>query len=123
MKHCTSQGAQIASIHNDEENDAVAKLNAKYAYLGAESDGKGNWKWHDGSAWWQPAGIEDNIRGVKETRIGLGGDSKWYDWQKGQAQLGVVCAKSLRDSSASSGTHPSHARYACLWPVHVSALW
>ena len=124
VKHCTSQGAQIASIHNDEENNAVIKMQVvEAAYLGAESDGMGNWKWHDGTPWWNPGGGRSELKGVAETRIALEIKThKWYDWKKGEARLGVFCAKNLQD--ASSGIHPSHTRYACPWPVWVSiSVW
>ena len=66
------------------------------AYIGAESDGKGNWKWNDGSKWWQPAGTQhDGIAGTGETKIAVHTDKKWHDWNTGGTALAVLCAKDV----------------------------
>ena len=92
--YCISQGGRLASIHNDAENEAITNLVKRTAYIGAESDGKGKWKWADGTTWWQPAsGKTDGITGTSETRIAIKTDKKWHDWETGGANLGVVCAK------------------------------
>ena len=66
------------------------------AYIGAESDGKGNWKWNDGSKWWQPDNSKhDGIGGRTETKIALNTDKKWHDWFTGDYKLGVLCALNL----------------------------
>ena len=97
MSYCTSQGAQIASIHSDTENAAATKLipNGVGAYIGAESDGTGNWKWRDGTTWWQPKD-HGGLEGRGETRIAINcphckNDRKWHDWANGEAQHGVLC--------------------------------
>ena len=95
VKYCKSQGGNVASIHSDAENDVAFKLVKAVTFIGAESDGKGNWKWNDGSKWWQPASSKhDGLRGTGETKIALyHGDKKWHDWGKGADKLSVVCAK------------------------------
>ena len=96
VKYCKSQGGNAASIHNDAENNAVIKLVKQTAFLGAESDGKGKWKWADGSKWWQPAKTQhDGIVGTGETKIALNTDKKWHDWGKGSDKLSVVCAMTI----------------------------
>ena len=96
VKFCKSQGSNIASIHSNAENDALIKLGKPTGFIGAESDGKGNWKWNDGSKWWQPAGTKhDGIAGKGETKIALNTDKKWHDWGTGKDLLGVWCAKDL----------------------------
>ena len=114
VKYCISQGAQIASIHNDKENDAVTSMIPAdiVAYLGAESDGKGNWKWRDGSAWWQPgpAGLSDQgLRGVEETHIAIHNDGRgntpWHDWSGGESQIRVVCATTAGSTAKPPGDH------------------
>ena len=117
VSYCISQGAQIASIHSDAENTAVTKLipNWRAAYIGAESDGRGNWKWNDGSSWWQPGSDKtDGIAGRGETRIGINcphcnNDRKWHDWSTGDDKLGVICASGYNgnngDEAFTTSTH------------------
>ena len=72
------------------------------SYLGAESDGNGNWKWADGTKWWQPAaGKHDGLQGTYETKIAMSTDNRWHDWTTGSATLGVVCAKDLKSGMVS----------------------
>ena len=94
VKYCKSQGGNAASIHSDAENDVAFKLVKAVTFIGAESDGKGNWKFADGSKWWQPAKTRhDGIGGTGETKIALNnGDKKWHDWGKGSDKLAVLCA-------------------------------
>ena len=93
VKYCKSLGANIASIHNKQENDVVLSL-ATQSYIGAESDGKGKWKWNDGTPWWQPnyEGT-DGIYGFQETRIVVLTDRKWHDWGKGETLFSVICSQ------------------------------
>ena len=104
MKYCKAQKGNIASVHNNQENDALIKLAKATAFLGAESDGKGKWKWNDGTAWWQPAATKhDGIKGTDETKIAFNpGDKKWHDWEIGADNLGVVCAKDLNSGMISA---------------------
>ena len=96
MNYCKSQGGNIATVYNNQENDVLIQITKATAYIGAESDGKGNWKWIDGSKWWQPAGTQhDGIAGRGETKIAMNTDKKWHDWATGDAALGVLCAKDL----------------------------
>ena len=96
VNYCKTQGGTIASIHSNQENAVVMTLAKTVAFIGAESDGKGNWKWNDGSKWWQPAGTKhDGIVGKGETKIALVTDKKWHDWGTGKDILGVWCAKDL----------------------------
>eukprot|EP00662_Eupelagonemidae_sp_cell21_P057413 gene57413-biopygen20563 len=67
---CESRGMLIASIHSDEENaQMMAAVTYGSAYLGAVSDGSGNWHWEDGSAWDYTPAANDGLLGVGETRI------------------------------------------------------
>ena len=93
VNYCKAQGGKIASIHSDKENEVVMKLAETTAYIAAESDGKGNWKWADGTKWWQPATEKhDGIVGASETRIAMNTDNRWHDWGTGEQALGVICA-------------------------------
>ena len=104
MKYCKAQKGNIASVHNNEENDALIKLAKATAFLGAESDGKGKWKWNDGSNWWQPAGTQhDGIVGKGETKIALNTDKKWHDWGVGADKLSVLCAMNLAKPKPPAG--------------------
>merc|ERR1712048_645769 len=96
-KYCKSQGGNTASIHNNAENAAAIKLAKQTAFIGAESDGKGKWKWSDGSKWWQPKGTQhDGIVGKSETKIAISSsDKKWHDWGKGSDKLSVICALTI----------------------------
>ena len=104
VNYCQSLGSNIASIRNDKENDVISNLIKTVAYIGAESDGKGKWKWNDGTAWWQPAATKhDGIKGTDETKIAFKpGDKKWHDWEIGADNLGVVCAKDLNSGMISA---------------------
>lgn len=95
VSYCVSQGGQIASIHSDEENEAVIKLAKTDVYIGAESDLKGNWKWTDGTPWWQPTSEKhDGLVGLSESVIIIArADTKWHDWGTGDDKSGVVCAR------------------------------
>ena len=89
--YCTSQGGHIASIRSDEENKAVGQLIADDdAYIGAESDGKGNWKWIDGSSWWQPTYIAKLDGGI-DKRIFLR-KTRWSE-EKWSEVKHVVCSR------------------------------
>ena len=95
VAYCESVGGSIASIHSQEENDAVwSQLQTMYcnSYIGAESDGAGNWAWHDGSAWDYVNPENDLIMGIDETRIAFLSNGQWHDYGTGWAQLGVVCS-------------------------------
>ena len=96
VNYCKSQDGSIATIHSAKENGVVAKLAMTVAYIGAESDGQGHWKWSDGSKWWQPAQEDtDGLAGRSETRIAInpGDHNNWHDWGTGSDMLGVICAK------------------------------
>ena len=96
VRYCKSQGGNIASIHSNKENKVVMKLAKSVAFIGAESDGRGNWEWKDGTTWWEPADDKhDGIVGASETRIAMNTDNKWHDWGTGSDALGVICAKDL----------------------------
>ena len=129
VKYCKSQSGNIASIRNAAENNFALKLiKARVTYIGAESDGKGNWRWNDGSKWWQPSktgpknpndddGIvsrgHDGLVGRGETKITLNPvDKMWHDWGTGSEKLSVLCAKDRAlgiCTLAKLGTHCNHA--------------
>ena len=60
------------------------------AYIGATSDGKGNWKWIDNSPWWAYAN-NDALKGTTETKIAMKTNGYWNDWSVGDKDLGVIC--------------------------------
>jgi len=90
---CKSQGMAIASIHNQQDNDKIRKLLKCRAYLGAESDGRGKWKWHDGTSWDFLPAAHDGLAGKTETKAVFNTDGRWHDWAKGASRFGVVCQK------------------------------
>ena len=93
VNYCKTQGGTIASIHSDQENAVVMTLAKTVAFIGAESDGQGTWKWNDGTSWWQPASEKhDGLAGDTETRIAMNTDNRWHDWGTGNDALGVICA-------------------------------
>ena len=73
----------------------MIKLVKQRAFIGAESDGKGNWKWNDGSKWWQPEAAANTLQGKDEIRIIIDARNKheWHDWGDGTDKLCVVCSK------------------------------
>ena len=81
----------MASFQSDADiNDAVEKVICN-VYLGATSDGMGNWEWTDNSPWWA-YGKNDGLKGITETKIVWREDDKrWNDWGKGDDRLGVMC--------------------------------
>lgn len=93
--YCVSQGGRVASLHNNAENSAIIRITSGLAYIGAESDGRGRWRWEDGTPWWQPASHQhDGIRGTSETKIAYHPpDRKWHDWATGGTNMGVICAR------------------------------
>ena len=114
----------IASIHNQEDNDTIlgmiqAQCGTGWvgAYIGAESDGAGNWSWNDGSAWDFVSPSNDGIRGVNETKIAFMGNSEWHDWATGQATHGVVC----QDMMVSTMPVEPILTAAPVEPIEVSA--
>ena len=86
-----SKGWTIASFQSEEDfNEAKGKINCD-VYIGATSDGNGNWKWIDDSTWWAHAN-SDGLKGKKETKIVVRkSDLKWNDWSNGDILKGVIC--------------------------------
>jgi len=89
--YCKSKGMVIASFHSDQDfNDAKEKIKCN-VYVGATSDGKGNWKWLDGSKWWAYSN-NDGLEGTRETcLVWRAVDNKWNDWGTGDDLVGVIC--------------------------------
>ena len=125
MNYCKKEGGAIASIHSDKENAVVMTLANTVAYIGAESDGQGNWKWNDGSRWWQPAPEKhDGIQGITETRIAVDTDNKWHDWATGGETLGVICA--ILPDATTTGTCQRLCficRMYCLECLRLAFVW
>ena len=88
---CMSKGWKIASFQSEEDfNEAKGKINCD-VYIGATSDGNGNWKWIDNSTWWEHAS-NDGLEGKKETKIVVRkSDHYWTDWSIGDKLIGVLC--------------------------------
>ena len=63
---CQTQGGVIATVHSHSENERVKALVTTTSYIGALSDGNGNWRWEDGSAWDYTDGSSD-LWGTDET--------------------------------------------------------
>ena len=94
VDYCESSGGSIASIHDEEANEVVLgqlQTLSCHAYIGAESDGAGNWVWNDGSAW-EYVNPSNDLIGVAETRIAFLDSGQWHDWGTGSHKHGVVCS-------------------------------
>jgi len=89
VAYCKSIGKTIATFHSQSEYDSIGRPDCD-VYIGAASDGKGNWSWLDGSEWWQSE-YNDGLKGTGETKIVIMTDGKWADWGQGQAEMGVMC--------------------------------
>ena len=81
----------MATFQSDTDVD-VAKDKVKCnVYVGATSDGKGNWEWIDSSPWWAYRN-NDGLDGIIETKIvWRAADNKWNDWGTGDDLMGVIC--------------------------------
>ena len=92
VNSCTNRGCTIASFHSDEDVDSVKSIVPCNVYIGAASDGKGNWSYIDGSEWWAYS-KNDNLAGVRETKIVMDclKGCEWHDWGTGDELLGVIC--------------------------------
>lgn len=94
-EYCTSIGMQMASFHSAQEFDQVLNNKGKLecnAYIGATSDGDGNWSWLDGSTWWQHD-LNDGLNGVYQTKLVVTKMARWSDWSESSEQ-GVICMDS-----------------------------
>ena len=91
VDYCSSNGWTIASFQSDVDfNEAKAKVTCN-VYIGATSDGNGNWEWVDGSPWWAYTN-NDGLTGTTETKIMWTPiDHKWIDLGTGAEKLGVIC--------------------------------
>ena len=91
LDYCSSNGWTIASFQSDQDfNDAKDKVTCN-VYVGATSDGNGNWKWIDNSNWWAYPN-NDGLPGTTETKIVWRAvDHKWNDWGTGDDLVGVIC--------------------------------
>ena len=91
LNYCLNNGWTIASFQSDVDiNKAKDKVTCN-VYIGANSDGNGNWVWNDASPWWAYAN-NDGLNGTTETKIvWRASDNKWNDWGKGDELAGVIC--------------------------------
>ena len=91
VDYCTANGGTIASFQSDVDvNEAKDKVTCN-VYIGATSDGNGNWKWIDNSPWWAYEN-NDGLPGTTETKIVWRAvDNKWNDWGTGADLMGVIC--------------------------------
>ena len=88
---CASNGWKIASFHSEEDINGVKDKVSCNAYIGATSDGNGNWEWIDNSNWWE-YGNSDGLQGETETKIVWQSyDKSWSDWGIGEDEMGVIC--------------------------------
>ena len=94
----------IASIHSQQENDAVKKLLKGVSYLGATDTAQnGIWIWADGTSWDYKNPSNDGLNSSLETRLAFAtGSPQWNDWGRGSGKLGVVCRKTCGASHAYS---------------------
>ena len=93
VAYCDSLGYEIASVHSDDENDELFALMTTTDYLGATSDGAGNWQWSDGSDYDYVNPDTDGLSGTGETRMAFNTDGLWHDWGTGDHTIGVACRK------------------------------
>merc|ERR1712224_594245 len=91
MGYCEDEGMVIASIHSQEEYQAVWDMIECHVYIGAESYGTGEWSWYDGSEWDYVSPNNDGITGVGEHHIAMLTDGVWHDWGTGSSTHGVLC--------------------------------
>ena len=91
VDYCTTNGWAIASFQSDVDfNEAKGKVTCN-VYIGATSDGNGNWEWIDNLPWWAYAN-NDGLPGTTETKIVYRPvDDKWNDWGTGADLMGVIC--------------------------------
>nr|XP_046272979.1 lactose-binding lectin l-2-like [Scatophagus argus] len=88
--HCVSEGANLVSIHSQEEQTFVKDLvknfdpNEGWTWIGlSDTHKEGSWMWSDGSAvdftFWAPQ--EPNNQGGNENcaHLNFGSDFKWND--------------------------------------------
>ena len=102
VKFCKSVGHTIASFHSEEDineaKEGLADMDYCWpdygAYIGATSDGNGNWKWMDNTDWWK-YNENDGLVGTYETKIIWKADRKWHDSGTGQLKTGVICQKGM----------------------------
>jgi len=107
-KWCADTGGEVASIHNNKQNNAVlGLLKGRSSYIGATRSCASQsdctpWIWDDGSAWVEPKWATDNLNSNGhtyvhsdgnggETHIVIHSDLKWHDWARGMAIKDVVC--------------------------------
>jgi len=94
VKYCDSKKLVIASIRSgDEQKEAeemIRKQDGSGAYLGGTSNGRGEWKWTDGTPWTAVNPENDGLLGRKETRLAMSSSGKWHDTD-GRVKLGVLC--------------------------------
>jgi len=94
VKYCDSKKLVIASIRSgDEQQEAEEMIREQHgtdAYLGGTSNGRGEWKWTDGTPWDAVNPENDGLRGRSETRLAMSRSGKWHDTD-GRAKLGVLC--------------------------------
>ena len=96
--HCKKINCVISSFHSDDDIKRVKDKIKCSAYIGATSDGNGNWRYVDGSSWWSYS-KNDGLAGTKETKVAWHTDGKWHDWATGDRRLGVVCGCEGRNFS------------------------
>ena len=92
LNYCLNNGWTIASFQSDVDiNKAKDKVTCN-VYIGATSDGNGNWEWIDSSPWWAHT-THDGLSGTTETKIVVRADLKWEwdDWGTGADLMGVIC--------------------------------
>jgi len=112
QKFCRDHGGAIATFHDSDEAQAARPKIRCTAYIGAESDGQGNWQWTDNSEWWL-YGNNDGMKGTGEIRAAWHTDGEWHDWLRGQAKLGVVCMSTLTPGDSGSPCSVWTSRTAC----------
>ena len=94
VDYCSNNGWTIASFQSVVEfHEAHGKVTCD-VYVGATSDGNGNWKWIDNSPWWAHPN-NDGLSGMTETKIvWLDANNKWNDFGTGDRRFGVICKNS-----------------------------
>jgi len=88
---CKTKGWTMGTFQSDTDVEVAKDKVGCNVYIGATSDGKGNWEWIDSSPWWA-YGNNDGLNGIIETKIvWRAADNKWNDWGTGDDLMGVIC--------------------------------
>merc|ERR1711942_523405 len=78
---CKRNGWTMATFQSDTEIDVAKDKVECNVYVGAISDGKGNWEWIDSSPWWA-YGNNDGL--MEQSRLKLFGEHRIVNGTTGE---------------------------------------